>query len=400
MRSRDDLGEEEPSVPTAQGVASAGAEALLPSDLQSQLKQEQADDLEEFASRIMRRAASLTGVRIDRVSFLRTEIRKRCPEIDPELAVASTPVAAGVSPFDLDEIALSVIDFETKKCAGISFITGVPGGAALLGTVPADIAQYFAHVMRVEQKLAYLYGWQTFLNDDDEVDDQTIMNLVVLMGVMMNVGGVATSLTKFATDVAQKGVAKTIQRQALTKAVFYNPMKSVLRVLGVNLTKQSFAKGVSKVVPVVGGVISGGLTYASFKPGAERLRRYLRSLPTSGIDENVNPDISAIRADARRQERAEAVEAAKEAVADGAHLVVGACERGVKASGLLVSRAARSARDAAGALSGAVKLRGGGAKGLPKTSGTRREEPPAESGGRGQALPPDDRASCPDLPVS
>ena len=44
----------------------------------------------------------------------------------------------------------------------------------MAGTIPADLAQDFAHVMRVEQKLAYLYGWQSFLNEDDEVDDETV----------------------------------------------------------------------------------------------------------------------------------------------------------------------------------------------------------------------------------
>ena len=59
----------------------------------------------------------------------------------------------------------------------------------MVGTIPADLAQYFGHVMRVEQKLAYLYGWQSFLNEDDEVDDETVTRLVVLMGVMLEVGG-------------------------------------------------------------------------------------------------------------------------------------------------------------------------------------------------------------------
>ena len=170
--------------------------------------------------------------------------------------------------------------------------------------------------MRVEQKLAYLYGWESFLSPEDEVDDETLMKLIVLMGVMLEVGGVANSVTKFATDVAQKSIARTIERQALTKTFFYTPMKKVLRVLGVNLTKQTFAKGVSKVVPVVGGVVSGGLTYASFKPGAERLRRYLRELPTSGIDIEASPDIAVIREQMRAEERAQAVEQAKTAAAE------------------------------------------------------------------------------------
>ena len=149
------------------------------------------------------------------------------------------------------------------------------------------------------------------LNDDDEVDDETLMQLIALMGVMLEVGGAANSITKFAMNTAQKGIAKQIERQALTKTFFYTPMKNVLRVLGVNMTKQTFAKGVSKVVPVVGGVITGGLTYASFKPGAERLRRYLRALPLSGINQTLFPDAMALRAAERDRQVAEATEKVK-----------------------------------------------------------------------------------------
>lgn len=336
---------------TKEPIEEVSAEVVEGSEHEVLTSDEQ--DAEQFAYEIMKRAASLKVVKIDRGEFLRTTLKKYCPEVDASAAVETSPIEAGVAPRDLDEIALNVIDFETKKCAGLSFLAGIPGGVALAGTVPADLAQYFAHVMRVEQKLAYLYGWQTFLNPEDEVDDETLMKLIVLMGIMLEVGGVANSVAKFATDVAQKSIAKTIERQALTKTFFYTPMKKVLRVLGVNLTKQTFAKGVSKVVPVVGGVVSGGLTYASFKPGAERLRRYLRELPTSGIDLEANPDIIVIREQVRAEERAQAMEQAKVAAAEAADaagkMAAGAAEVAGKAAAGAVDVADKVARSAFGA---------------------------------------------------
>ena len=241
-------------------------------------------ETEAFAYKLMKQAASLKAVKIDRAKFLRTELQKHCPEIDIDLAVSETPSAAGVTAREMDEIALAAIDFESKKCAGLSFLAGIPGGIALAGTVPADLAQYFCHVMRVEQKLAYIYGWQSFLNGTDEIDDETLMKLIVLMGVMLQVGGAANAVNAFASKVAQQGVQKAIQKQALTKTAFYPLAKSVLKLVGVQLTKETFAKTVSKVVPVVGGVVSGGLTYATFKPASENLRQHLRTLPMSGID--------------------------------------------------------------------------------------------------------------------
>lgn len=325
------------------------------------------EEAEEFAKAIMQRAASLKVVKIDRGAFLRSEIKKRFPEIDADFAVETTPAEAGIAPEDLDRMAIDAIDLETKKCAGLSFLAGIPGGLAMVGTVPADLAQYFAHVMRIEQKLAYIYGWQTFLNEEDEVDDETVMKLVVLMGVMMQVGGAANAVTTFAANTARAGIEKTIQKQALTKTFWYNPMKKVLRYLGVNLTKQTFAKTASKVVPVIGGAISGGMTYMAYKPGAERLRRYLRSLPTSGIDEALHPDIIAIEADKVADEREKALDEAKFATLNAAQsvgeLAAGTAQaagsaaiEGLQAAGTVAAESLQavgaSAKDALGAAGG------------------------------------------------
>lgn len=322
------------------------------------------EEAEEFAKAIMQRAASLKVVKINRGDFLRSEIKKRFPEIDADFAVETTPAETGIAPEDLDRMAIDVIDLETKKCAGLSFLAGIPGGLAMVGTVPADLAQYFAHVMRIEQKLAYIYGWQTFLNEEDEVDDETVMKLVVLMGVMMQVGGAANAVTTFAANTARAGIEKAIQKQALTKTFWYNPMKKVLRYLGVNLTKQTFAKTASKVVPVIGGAISGGMTYMAYKPGAERLRRYLRSLPTSGIDETLYPDIIAIEADKAAAEREKALGEAKTATLNAAQSVGELAAETAQAAGSAAvegfqaaGATAKSALGAAGGILGSLASR-------------------------------------------
>ena len=47
-------------------------------------------------------------------------------------------------------------------------------------------------------------------------------------------------------------------------------------IIGVKVTKAGFAKGVSKVVPIVGGVISGGISYVSMNHMGHRLSEVLR----------------------------------------------------------------------------------------------------------------------------
>ena len=141
------------------------------------------------------------------------------------MAVETSPIEAGVAPRDLDEIALNVIDFETKKCAGLSFLAGIPGGVALAGTVPADLAQYFAHVMRVEQKLAYSLWLADIpqiqrmrLNDEDAHESSSCS-----WALCWKLAAWRTALLSLQTDVAQKSIAKTIERQALTKTFFIRP---------------------------------------------------------------------------------------------------------------------------------------------------------------------------------
>lgn len=236
-------------------------------------------DDEELAYKIVRHAAKLKGVRINRDEFLRTELIKHCPSSVVDMAVATTTQRAGVSMEVMDKVATSSIDLETKKVSGLSALAGIPGGLAMVGTIPADLVNYFAHVLRIEQKLAYIYGWPSFLNEEDEIDDETMYKLILFLGVIMQVGSINVSLTNFAIHTAAAGVAKAIEKQALTKTFWYPILKKVMAVMGVKVTKKSFADVVSKGVPLLGGAISGGLTWVTFKPGATSLKNHLRLLP-------------------------------------------------------------------------------------------------------------------------
>ena len=137
------------------------------------------------------------------------------------------------------------------------------------------------------QKLAYLYGWRELLTDMDEVDDETIGVLAMFFGVMLGVGGAAQSLTAFARSVAMPAFQKQLTKHALRKTSWYPVMKQCLRFIGINLTKKSFAQGVSKVIPIIGGVVSGGMTFVSLQSQSTRLKGHLRELPPPGVDAEV-----------------------------------------------------------------------------------------------------------------
>ena len=58
---------------------------------------------------------------------------------------------------------------------------------------------------------------------------------------------------------------------ALTKMIGWPTIKALLKMVGIKLTKDVAAKSVAKVIPVLGGVASGGLTFASLKVMSKRL---------------------------------------------------------------------------------------------------------------------------------
>ena len=262
-----------------------GAEGVSEGEELSGILAEQDDQAQKFAVRFLKKIIRLRGVRIGRDDYLRQELRKRGLDDDAiTLALKTTPVQAGVPLAQLDRLAASTIAFETRKSAAISFATGLPGGFAMLATIPTDITQYYVHAFRVMQKLAYIYGWKDFLGDLDEIDDETIGKVTLFLGVMMGVGGASSSLTAFTTQIARPALQKQISKQALTKTAWYGPMKQILRVIGVNVTKNSFARTVTKAVPVVSGILSGGMTFMMLKNQAFRLQRHLRELPPPGVD--------------------------------------------------------------------------------------------------------------------
>lgn len=242
-------------------------------------------EAERYAAEFLTKVLRLKGVRIDREHFLRSELHRRgVGSATIERAIGENPAAAGLGLDMLDGIAADVVEFETRKSTAMSFAAGVPGGFAMIGTIPGDITQFYVHAFRIMQKVAYVYGWTSFLEDTEEIDDETLGKLAAFLGVMMGVGGASTVVTGFAASVARPAVQKQIVGVALTKTTWYTPMKQVLRVIGVKLTKDSFAKTAAKAVPLAGGVISGGLTYATLRIQSGRLIKHLRQLPPPHVD--------------------------------------------------------------------------------------------------------------------
>lgn len=217
------------------------------------------------------------GIRITRSDFLKKELIKNYPEKVIDKAIELTPAKAGISVEEINEIADEVIQYERNCVSGISAALGAPGGLAMAATLPADIAQYYGYMLRTAQKLMYLYGFPEIdFNEKTGVLDSETMNIFILcLGVMYGVAGANNAIKAMATGLA-KGVSKKIMSTALTKGTLYPMVKSVCKWFGVKMTKKLLASMVQKSLPVVGGVVGGGLTYLAFKPCCDKLKESLQ----------------------------------------------------------------------------------------------------------------------------
>lgn len=221
-------------------------------------------------------AVRTPGVHVTRESFLRKELYKNYPKEVIDDAIARTPALAGIPSDEIDRIADEVIKFERNCVSGISAALGMPGGAAMAAAIPADVVQYYGYTLRAIQKLLYLYGFPEIDSDGEGIclDSETVNRIVICLGVMNGVAGANNAIKGLAKALA-KGVEKKLLNAALTKGAFYPFLKSTLKWFGVKLTKEIFAKSVKNAIPVVGGVVGGGITFFSFKPCCLRLKNAL-----------------------------------------------------------------------------------------------------------------------------
>ena len=230
-------------------------------------------DLEDFIILGLR----TPGIRVDRTRFLQKQFEKNHPQNVIDDMIGYNPAHAKIDPAEIERIADEVIKYERNCVSGISAALGAPGGVAMVATIPADMIQYYGYMLRATQKLMYLYGFPEIdATEGEGVFDAETMNILTLcLGVMYGVQQANVALKAMATALGS-GVEKKLLAMALTKGTFYPMVKSVLKWFNVNLTKKAFAGFFKKAIPVVGGVVGGGITYISFKPCCDRLKASLQ----------------------------------------------------------------------------------------------------------------------------
>ena len=237
----------------------------------------------------------IPGIKIDRSEFLKKEFSKKYSGEVVENIIKYNPAHENISLEEIDKIADEVIQYERLCVSGISTALSTPGGFAMVATLPTDIAQYYGYMLRATQKLLYLYGFPEIdIKDEQLLDSGTMNTLIICMGVMYGVAGANTALKSMAKALG-KGVEKKLINTALTKGTIYPIVKSVAKWFNVRMTKEIFAGFFKKSIPVVGGLVGGGITYLSFKPCCEKLKDALQDTILSNPNSESDSELIEIK---------------------------------------------------------------------------------------------------------
>lgn len=252
---------------------------------------EQSIEKEVALESVITSAIQIPGVKVERKKFLAEMFATEDVVIQDVLDFG--PIAANIPQERLTQLANKHILKRTSESSIASFVAGIPGGFAMAATIPLDILQFFGMALRLAQELSYMYGaddlWQ-----DGKVDDEKVRNqLLLYCGVMLGVSGAVSGLRVLTTQVA-KTAAKKIPQKALTKTFWYPIIKKIGKAVGVKVTKQAVGQGFKKIVPVIGGVISGALNFTSMMPMANRLQKALDSATFGYTEEELEKDIEII----------------------------------------------------------------------------------------------------------
>ncbi|WP_214882841.1 MULTISPECIES: bacteriochlorophyll 4-vinyl reductase [unclassified Exiguobacterium] len=223
---------------------------------------------------LMTNAVKLPGVKVDRREFLAQSFSKYVPANQLAEVVEKGPLEANVPLSVIKKVAKRNIANQTMKSSSASFAAGLPGGIGLAATIPADTAQFFGFALRLAQEIGYLYAYDDFWEDGELDVERVNGELILFLGVMFGVGGATATIKALSAQVSKEALKK-IPNKALMKTVYYPIIKKMSAMIGVKMTKDTFAKGISKMIPLAGGVISGGITYSSMTKMGNRLMNTL-----------------------------------------------------------------------------------------------------------------------------
>lgn len=238
-------------------------------------------------------ASQLPIVKVNREEFLRNQF-KDSRYLDSILEHGPQKV---LTPEALRKRADKIIKDSTTKTSITSFVAGLPSNpvtAVVAGGV--DIVQYMGFALNLAQQIAYLFGEDDLYEGNyKELPEEVQIRIITYLGIMFGASG-ASALIVNVSKAAGMNIGKKVAMKPLMKTAWYPFVRKVGTIIGVKITKKSVSSVITKTIPIIGGVASGGITYFTFKPMGARLADTFEKIlngefePESQIEDELNPE--------------------------------------------------------------------------------------------------------------
>jgi hypothetical protein len=213
--------------------------------------------------KILDAALQLPGAKVDRTAFLKKVYTEYFTNDMLDKMIAENSIVAGIGIKIMDKAAGETITYHQNIATSLSFVAGIPGGLTVLATIPADIAQYYYHLIVTAQKIAYIYG----MADLGATDDNLKSLITLLIGVMADNEEADKTINKMYSEQFKKTAGTLVVGKAFNKIIM-----TIAVSISYILTGKTILKSVFKIIPLLGGVVSGGITLFSFKPTCNKLK--------------------------------------------------------------------------------------------------------------------------------
>ena len=178
-------------------------------------------------------------------------------------------IATGRTP---DECARNFVDWQTAEAGGAGFVLGLPGLAFGIVTIPADLTYTTYLQMRMIAVIALLHGW------DPKSDRLKTVAMLCLLGA-----GAGDVVQEFGVNVGMKVGANALAKLPGRVLIQIN------QAVGFRLLTKAGTTGtvnLVKFVPVLGGLVSGGLNAYLTRQIALHANDFLKGGPHAGPVEN------------------------------------------------------------------------------------------------------------------
>ncbi len=228
------------------------------------------------------------GFKIDREAFLRTEFKDYPQEIIEDI-IAKGPVEAGFAREEIREKATEILNKRISSSTPNSSTDNISEKNSEQANLSADILQFYSIALGAAQEISYLYGesdlWKRGSIDSKEVKNQLMLYCLVMLGAT----GAAKTVRVFASSLA-----KEVKKKMLTKIFYFPLIKAASKALGKDVSTKSISQGISQTIPVMGEIVSDGITLATLLPMGNRLIDALDKAHFDYSEEDYEKDIKEI----------------------------------------------------------------------------------------------------------